>query len=134
MRMPPKISPSPQSASQCFTSPFHFHCHPRWVPYSVQKVDPLTDKASKSSGTFGTLDFNLYPTNDKGQRISAWHDIPLLPLTPSEPSFSSYSSKLQKELQRAQVGTLFNFVVEIPMYSTAKMEVISATACVPFPT
>jgi hypothetical protein len=100
----------------------------RWVPYSIQKVDPLTDKASKSSGTFGTLDFNLHPTNDKGQRISAWHDIPLLPspsLTALMPSFSSYSTQLQKELLRAQADTLFNFVVEIPMYSTAKMEVIA---------
>lgn len=102
------------------------------MPYSVQKVDPLTDKASKSSGTFGTLDFNLYPTNEKGQRISAWHDIPLLPSTPSQPSFSSYSAQLQKDLRTAQVGTLFNFVVEIPMYSTAKMEVTAAL--ITFPT
>jgi inorganic pyrophosphatase len=43
----------------------------------------------------------------KGKPVSPWHDVPL---------FAS-----------AGGGDLYNFIVEIPMYSTAKMEVMKVT-------
>jgi 3'-phosphoadenosine 5'-phosphosulfate synthase len=72
----------------------------RWVPYSIQNVKPNIDKKTKSTGTYGTKDFKLYSLIDN-KYISPWHDIPLL---------VKGSTKL------------YNYVVEIPMYSTAKME------------
>jgi len=74
-----------------------------WVPYSIQHVDPVVAKNTKHEGAYGTVNFKLYPTKPGGGYLSAWHDIPLV---------ADQSSKL------------FNFVVEIPMYSTAKMEVM----------
>lgn len=82
----------------------------RWVPYSVMHVlTPNTAKASKYSGELGTTDFRLSPTVN-GKTVSPWHDIPLMSSesTPSSP--------------------LYNFVVEIPMYSTAKLEVMKEIA------
>jgi 3'-phosphoadenosine 5'-phosphosulfate synthase len=75
----------------------------RWVPYSVQAVDPVAARSTSYAGKFGTHNFKLYPLNKAGSAISAWHDIPLV---------ADASQKL------------YNFVVEIPMYSTAKMEVM----------
>ncbi len=72
----------------------------KWVPYSVQNVHPLADPTSKHIGTYGKTDFALTPSY-KGRYVSPWHDIPL---------------------QIPEEGNLFNFHVEIPMYSTAKME------------
>lgn len=77
----------------------------RWVPYSIQNVDPTVAKYTKHEGIYGTKNFKLYPTI-RDRVVSAWHDIPL------EAPSSSSSEKL------------FNFVVEIPMFSTAKMEVM----------
>lgn len=80
----------------------------RWVPYSIQNIDPLVAKYSKHEGVYGTKSFKLYPTV-AGKSISAWHDVPLeAPVT----------------VQHKGADKLFNFVVEIPMYSTAKMEVM----------
>jgi 3'-phosphoadenosine 5'-phosphosulfate synthase len=73
----------------------------RWVPYSVQNVNPLVARESESEGKYGSKAFKLYPTHE-GSIVSPWHDIPL-----KVPGSSG----------------LFNFIVEIPMYSTAKMEV-----------
>ena len=71
-----------------------------WIPYSVQNVDPFTAKLSAHEGKYATKNFKLYPmVNDL--TVSSWHDIPL---------------------KDASTG-LYNMVVEIPMYSTAKMEV-----------
>jgi len=83
----------------------------RWVPYSVQKTTPLVDKRTKSDGSFGSLDFQLFATSDKGKVLSPWHDIPL-----AATSTAAIST-----------DTLFNMVVEIPMLSTAKMEVSKQT-------
>jgi 3'-phosphoadenosine 5'-phosphosulfate synthase len=72
----------------------------RWVPYSVQSVDPVAARATNYMGKFGTKNFKLYPLDKSGKAISPWHDIPLI------------ADSQQK---------LYNFVVEIPMYSTAKV-------------
>ena len=73
-----------------------------WVPYSVQNVKPMTASAVIHEGIYGTKNFKLYPTIS-GKIVSAWHDVPLI--------------------ADSSVG-LYNMVVEIPMYSTAKMEVM----------
>lgn len=55
-------------------------------------------------GQFGTNEFQLIVTSSAGAALSPWHDLPLQPvgaLSPEE----------------------YTFVVEIPMYQTAKMEV-----------
>ena len=84
-----------------------------WVPYSVQNFIPTVARDTKAIGKFGTSNYELFITtsqntetkeNDKDKSsegiISPWHDIPL------------HASKLT-----------YNMVIEIPMYSTAKMEV-----------
>ncbi|KAK0349575.1 hypothetical protein LTR94_032564, partial [Friedmanniomyces endolithicus] len=73
----------------------------RWVPYSIQFVDPLVHKSAKSEGKYGTRHFRLYHTGKDGQYLSPWHSI----------SLTSSSS-----------DDTYNMVVEIPMHSTAKME------------
>ena len=77
-----------------------------WVPYSVQNVAPLVSKNSRDQGRYGTVDYKLFVTH-KGAVVSPWHDIPL------------YADDAKK---------IVNFVVEIPMYSTAKMEVSKSEA------
>lgn len=71
-----------------------------WIPYSVQNVEPFTAKLSAHEGKYATKKFQLYPTVDD-LTVSPWHDVPL----------------------KDTVTGLYNMVVEIPMYSTAKMEV-----------
>mmetsp|Transcript_4405 Transcript_4405/g.4414 ORF Transcript_4405/g.4414 Transcript_4405/m.4414 type:complete len:1042 (-) Transcript_4405:328-3453(-) len=75
---------------------------PDWVPYSVQNIEPKVSKSTKHEGKYGTTDYKLYITHN-GVIVSPWHDVPLY----------------------AQDGSKYevNFIVEIPMYSTAKMEV-----------
>ncbi|GLT96948.1 hypothetical protein SLE2022_145380 [Rubroshorea leprosula] len=54
----------------------------------------------KEEGQPETLDYRVFFLNDSGKKISPWHDIPL------------------------QLGNgVFNFIVEIPKESSAKMEV-----------
>jgi 3'-phosphoadenosine 5'-phosphosulfate synthase len=72
-----------------------------WVPYSVQNVEPLTARLVTHEGKYATKNFKLFPTVD-GKIVSPWHNVPLM----------ADKSK-----------GLYNMVVEIPMYSTAKMEV-----------
>jgi 3'-phosphoadenosine 5'-phosphosulfate synthase len=74
----------------------------RWVPYSIQNVDPLVARGARTAGKYGTVDFKLEPVY-KSRTVSAWHGIDL------------YANEAQG---------LYNFVVEIPMYSTAKMEMM----------
>lgn len=74
----------------------------KWVPYSVFVEEPFVAKNTKHEGQYGTKNFKLYPTVN-GKYISPWHDVPLI---------------------ANDEGTLVNFIVEIPMYSTAKMEVM----------
>ena len=71
----------------------------KWIPYSVQNIDPLTDKSTKAEGVYSTTNYKLHILSANSP-ISPWHDIPLL----------------------ASSGGLYNMVVEIPKYSTAKME------------
>jgi 3'-phosphoadenosine 5'-phosphosulfate synthase len=73
----------------------------RWVPYSVQQVQPKLASGVSARGAYGSVGFKLtFKSTTSKAIISPWHDVPL----------------------RDNSG-LFNFVVEIPMYSTAKMEV-----------
>lgn len=53
---------------------------------------------SISSGGVGTAEYRLFSKNNEN-KVSYWHDIPL------------------------KNGNLFNFINEIPKYTTAKMEV-----------
>mmetsp|Transcript_1482 Transcript_1482/g.2435 ORF Transcript_1482/g.2435 Transcript_1482/m.2435 type:complete len:1032 (+) Transcript_1482:189-3284(+) len=75
----------------------------RWVPYSIVNEDPHLASGVRTSGTYGTQEFQLQPT-EHGHPVSAWHDISLF--------------------AKSGRDDLYNFVVEIPMYSTAKMEVM----------
>ena len=75
---------------------------PDWVPYSVQYIEPKVSKSTKHEGKYGTTDYKLYVTQN-GAIVSPWHDIPL---------YAEGGSKYE-----------VNFIVEIPMFSTAKMEV-----------
>ena len=62
-------------------------------------------------GKYATKNFKLYLTENGATKIkSPWHDIPLFADTTSSSSNSD--------------STLVNFIVEIPMYSTAKMEMM----------
>jgi 3'-phosphoadenosine 5'-phosphosulfate synthase len=71
-----------------------------WVPYAIMTGDPMAAHSTKHEGTFGTMGFKLYPTKGSDY-ISPWHDVPLM-----------------------SSNGLYNFIVEIPMYNTAKMEVM----------
>ena len=75
----------------------------RWVPYSQIYLNPTVAHGSRAEGQFGTKQFKLYLTSSNGRYLSPWHDVPL------------YANSQE---------TMYNFVVEIPMYSTAKMEVM----------
>ena len=81
-----------------------------WVPYSVVHVPkPTLGKGSKGSGRYGTGSYKITTTkawNDEGSSnaaISPWHDVSTFPDNKDH--------------------SVVNFIVEIPMYSTAKMEV-----------
>ena len=79
----------------------------RWVPYSIQNIEPLIKKdITRSEGAYGSVDFKVFPVV-RDKRVSAWHDVPLIYEEGISPSTRYY-----------------NFVVEIPMFSTAKMEVM----------
>ncbi len=88
----------------------------RWIPYSIQSVDPLVDKKHTTvDGKYGTSSFKLFlhSATSNSKRVSPWHDVPLV----SEESDSSDTTS---------ASTIFNMVVEIPMFSTAKMEMNKA--------
>merc|ERR1711871_137433 len=74
--------------------------NPDWIPYSVEMTEPNTAKDTKTEGRYGSEAFKLTMMQN-GRPISPWHDLPLM---------SSTSDNL------------YNMVNEIPMYSTAKME------------
>uniref|UniRef100_A0AAV1U9P6 Adenylyl-sulfate kinase n=1 Tax=Peronospora matthiolae TaxID=2874970 RepID=A0AAV1U9P6_9STRA len=78
----------------------------RWIPFGMQFSKPLVDttRSFTSVGTFGRPDYKLYFKNDKGEKISPWHDIPLHPLGSKD-------------------NGSFNFIVEIPKGTAHKMEV-----------
>lgn len=74
----------------------------QWVPYSTQYIGaPLATGVSANDKPYGTLAYKINFVKD-GKTISPWHDIPLRPTEPAK---------------------AFNFVCEIPLGTTAKMEV-----------
>lgn len=77
-----------------------------FIPWSKSVSSGTADIATNVAGQFGTLDYKLYFKNNQGTIISPWHDIPLAPTTTTTTD-----------------SNVVNFVVEIPMYQTAKMEV-----------
>lgn len=80
----------------------------RWIPYSIMVEKTFVAPHTKYEGQFGSKEFTLYFTSGSSSKIiSPWHDIPL------------YANEEK---------TLVNFIVEIPMYSTAKMEVMKNEA------
>ena len=86
-----------------------------WVPWSKSIVDAVPAQSTKAIGQYGTTSFELLFTDaamggysSAQQRfLSPWHDLPLIASTGS-----GYGAE-----------SLYTFVVEIPMYETAKMEV-----------
>ena len=75
-----------------------------WIPYSIQNVEPVVARESKHEYKYGSKDFKIYPVVS-GKTVSPWHDVEV---------FNNVNSKT------------YNLVVEIPMYSTAKMEMMKA--------
>lgn len=82
-----------------------------WVAYSTQKGRILVDDHARASGDYGTLDFGVALTASStggiegaasGGLASPWHDVPLMNVD----------------------GRHYNFVTEIPMFGTAKLEVM----------
>mmetsp|Transcript_11924 Transcript_11924/g.24328 ORF Transcript_11924/g.24328 Transcript_11924/m.24328 type:complete len:1101 (-) Transcript_11924:370-3672(-) len=71
----------------------------RWIPWSRPNVDPGACYNTQSEGKFGTMEFSLKSKNYD----SFWHDIPIRPSEHGE--------------------EIVNFVTEIPLHMTAKMEV-----------
>ncbi len=74
----------------------------RWIPWSRPLVDPGASSQTRSEGKFGTGSFLLKHSTYE----SFWHDIPLRP--------------------EGQADDIINFVTEIPLHMTAKMEVQKA--------
>jgi len=71
----------------------------RWVPWSRPRVEPKSDMHTKYIGAFGSSSFRL--THNSYE--SFWHDVPLRPTSTDD--------------------SMINFITEIPMYVSAKMEV-----------
>ncbi|EWM28233.1 aps kinase atp sulfurlyase pyrophosphatase fusion protein [Nannochloropsis gaditana] len=71
----------------------------RWVSWSRPIVKPDSAVSTEVEGQYGTGDFALYLTQ-QGKKISPWHDLPL---------------KVAENIYTA--------IIEIPMYTTAKLEV-----------
>ncbi len=75
----------------------------KWVPYSIVHAKPLLADSADSTGTYGTRHFKVFVnSNGEGKSVSPWHDIPL---------------------ESSKQG-IYNVVIEIPMHSTAKMEMM----------
>jgi len=71
----------------------------RWVPWSQPIVEAPVASGTGVEGQYGTKDFTVY-LKQQGKTISPWHDLPL------KASQDAYTA-----------------VIEIPMYTTAKLEV-----------
>jgi len=88
----------------------------RWVPWSKQLISPPLAGDSTSHGQLGKRDFEVFfHTSSNGAKISPWHDIPLQP--------GSKKNKKKQQEHSISSENIYNFIVEIPMYSTAKLEV-----------
>merc|ERR1712176_1311315 len=77
----------------------------RWVPWSKPRVEPPNASNTKFEGVFGTVAFKLRHED----YISWWHSIPI------RPESTGGGTGVDDQI--------INFIVEIPMYVTAKMEV-----------
>ncbi|CBJ26660.1 similar to 3-phosphoadenosine 5-phosphosulfate synthase 2 isoform 2 [Ectocarpus siliculosus] len=79
-----------------------------WVPWSKPVIEPPIAPHTNADGTFGTAPFQLGFTDPTTAKpASPWHDVPL------DPGLGD---------------GVFRFIVEIPMYQTAKMEVMKDVA------
>lgn len=88
----------------------------RWVPWSQQLIasPELGSAHVHSKGVLGKRTFKAYfssSSSSSSSKISPWHDIPIKP------------SKSGSFRSKDKGDDVFNFVVEIPMFSTAKLEV-----------
>lgn len=72
----------------------------QWTPYSVMKGRATVAKDAAAEGEVGRPSFKVH-THAAGKPVSPWHDIPLV---------------------ASKERGLYNLVVEIPMHSTAKLE------------
>lgn len=89
----------------------------QWIHHSTQLLSDSTsyifgaihNKHTKHTGELGQLDFKVFMVNHAGKTISPWHDVPL------------YTSADKEE-----TSIYYHMVVEIPKYSTAKLEVNKA--------
>ena len=75
----------------------------RWVPWSKPRVDPPNAVGTEFEGVFGSVSFKL----KHASYTSWWHSVPLRPESGAG----------------ANDEQIINFITEIPMYVTAKMEV-----------
>ena len=82
---------------------------PDWVPWSKAVVTPMVDKNTVVHGTYGKIDFAVFLTSNSKQ-MSPWHDVPLIGPTSTSSAVSA--------------TTRFNMITEIPMHTSAKMEVM----------
>jgi 3'-phosphoadenosine 5'-phosphosulfate synthase len=85
----------------------------KWVPYSIINTTPLLANDAEATGKYGTTHYKVFVQNssDNEKPKSPWHDIPL------KVSSNTKDKSNSKDL-------LYNVVIEIPMYSTAKMEMM----------
>lgn len=81
---------------------------PDWVPWSKSVVVPDVAPDTVAHGSYGNVDYALFLTQN-GEHVSPWHDVPLLADLPGR--FTSSSPYR------------YNMITEIPMYTSAKMEV-----------
>ena len=82
---------------------------PDWVPWSKAVVTPMVDENTVVHGTYGKIDFAVFLTSNSKQ-VSPWHDVPLIGPTSTSSAVSA--------------TTRFNMITEIPMHTSAKMEVM----------
>jgi 3'-phosphoadenosine 5'-phosphosulfate synthase len=109
----------------------------RWVPYSIQLVEPLVhSKNTKTVGTYGTRHFKLFYTPSsssssksssasKSSKTAAGATGAASSSSSSSSSVSSFSGSAASpwhsiELMNSEGD--YQMIVEIPMFSTAKME------------
>lgn len=79
----------------------------RWVPWSRPVAEiPIAAGTAAVEGQYGTQDFTVH-IKDKGKTVSPWHDLPLKPAG-------------------STANDVYTGVIEIPMYTTAKLEVQKA--------
>lgn len=85
----------------------------RWIPWSRPLVDPALAPGVTAEGQYGTKDFTVYFKKD-GRTISPWHDLPLR------------AAGSGAALPVGSADGFYTGVIEIPMHTTAKLEVQKA--------